>query len=213
MRVLITGGPTRAYLDAIRYLSNRSTGGLAFELCRAFSQKKNRVTAVIGPTNLPFETLPIRYRSVETNEEMLKAVLEICHREKPNLAIFSAAVLDFVPSTQKNGKVSSQQSQWNVRLKPFPKIIDLVGKKFPNIRRIGFKLESKRRSGRARDRWAEEILRKKGLELLVVNFLPDVSKKTHVAYLYRNGAKPRKLLSKRSIARAINVSSTRPTQR
>ena len=84
LSVLVTGGPTRAYLDDVRYLSNYSTGELAFDVCRELVQDGFEVHAVIGPSHFPFEGLKLKTcRRVETIFEMRAEIMELCRRKKP----------------------------------------------------------------------------------------------------------------------------------
>lgn len=185
IRVLITGGPTRAYLDPVRFLSNVSTGALAFHLCEKFLAAGIEVSAIIGPSSYPFEELGLTELSrIETTQEMYRTIMESCRRFRPKVAIFSAAVLDFEPAKRERTKVASTRSSWVLKLRPTPKIIDSVGKKFPEIQRIGFKLETKRRAGKSLEKFAMTYLRQKQLHGLCVNFSNQISEKAHHAYLF-----------------------------
>jgi len=204
IRVLVTGGPTRAYLDDVRFLSNVSTGELARQICEKFKRRKVEVAAVIGPTPLDFESLKLKKLvRVETAEEMQRAVLKLCEDFKPDAAVFSAAVLDFAPEKKVTGKVTSQKQTWVIRLHPTPKILDEVGNRYPSIRRIGFKLETSRRMGRARERFARTYLIEKGLEGLCLNYLSEVKGAKHLAYLFEPGIPPKTAHSKAEIANWI----------
>lgn len=203
-RVLVTGGPTRAYLDRVRYLSNFSTGELALELCKKLHKAGAEVALVSGPCCQPFDELSLaEWISVETADEMHAGVLKLCRDFKPDYAVFAAAVLDFQPARVGKGKTSSS-SRWSLDLKPTPKIIDDVGKRFPAVKRVGFKLEWKAQTSTARDRFARRTMRTKGLDALVLNYLSemsaDISGKTHPAYLYSGQDKPVQAKRKPEIA-------------
>jgi phosphopantothenoylcysteine synthetase/decarboxylase len=200
IKVLITGGPTRAFLDEVRYLSNLSTGGLAFALCEKLS-KSFDVALVIGPTGFEFGKLDLKRRvRVETNQEMRAAVLALCRSFRPDVAIFSAAVLDFEPVLRRKGKVSSKEKHWTVELRPAPKIIDEVSQRFPEIRQIGFKLETKKRQGLALRRFAAQTIQQKKLEGLCVNFLSEVGATSHHAYLFTKAGELTRAKTKQEIA-------------
>jgi phosphopantothenoylcysteine synthetase/decarboxylase len=203
-RVLVTGGPTRAYLDRVRYLSNYSTGELAFELCESLHKAGADVALVSGPCGQPFGELDLkRWICVETAAEMHTEVLRLCRDFKPDYAVFAAAVLDFQPARVSQGKTSSK-GRWTLELKPTPKIIDDVGERFPEVKRVGFKLEWKPRSAAARDRFARRILKRKGLDALCLNFLSEISGRKHPAYLYAGEDKPVTASTKPQIAKAIS---------
>lgn len=197
--VLVTAGPTRAYFDRVRYLTNLSTGELGMEICRALSKAGCDVVAVVGPSPLPFEELRIKKLvRVETTGEMRDAVLAAGRKYHPDVAIFSAAVLDFEPRTAK-GKVSSHKKSWVVKLRPTPKIIDEAGKKFPAMKRIGFKLEATKRS----EKFCRDYIRRKKLHGLVYNWVEEIEGHGHRALWVPAQGEPRKLRSKKAIASAL----------
>lgn len=203
-RVLLTGGPTRAYLDDVRYLSNRSSGALALAIATKLSSAGHRVVAVMGPVNFKLPRIKnVKWISVETHDEMRGEVLATCRRWKPHTAVFAAAVLDFAPSKLSKGKTSSSREEWVVRLVPTPKIVDIVGKRFPKIRKIGFKLESKVRRGQALEKFARDYMKRKGLEALVVNFLSEVGAQKHKAHLFTVDGTHRVVKSKGQIAGSL----------
>jgi len=184
-RILVTGGPTRAHLDKVRFLTNVSTGELAYLLCAGLCRRKASVSLVAGPTAQPWEKLSLNeMHRVETTEEMSTAVLKSCRNFKPQIAVFAAAVLDFAPRKTVMGKVSSQKRSWVIRLQPTPKIMDQVAAKFPKIRKIGFKLEYKHPQKTALEEFALHYIHQKGLEVLCVNFLQDIGQKKHRGYLF-----------------------------
>ncbi|MCB0403458.1 MAG: hypothetical protein KDD51_01635 [Bdellovibrionales bacterium] len=197
-RVLITGGPTRAYLDRVRFLSNVSSGELAFRLCTRLRQHRARVAAVVGPNCFEFRRLKLtHYVPVETTEEMAAAVYKLCRQFKPDYVVFSAAVLDFVPAECLEGKVTSK-GDWTVRLKPSPKIIDEVAARFPTIKRIGFKLEWEPQADKMD--WGAKLLSEKGLDVLCLNYLSQINKKAHPALLFSRKQKPARAKTKKEIA-------------
>lgn len=93
-RVLITAGPTREFLDPVRYISSPSSGKTGFALAREAARRGAKVVLVSGPTSLVcppnVELLP-----VVTAEDMLKATEQ--YFDGADLAIFSSAVADFRP--------------------------------------------------------------------------------------------------------------------
>lgn len=204
LKILVTGGPTRAYLDDVRYISNYSTGALSWHLCQALKKSRFRVAAVVGPTEYEFEKLSLdKLVNVETNVEMYQTVLSLCRTFKPDVVVFSAAVLDFAPRERLRGKVSSEMKNWNIELVPAPKIIDEVGSRFPGISRIGFKLQSDRMNGKERGRFAMGYLKKKGLDALCLNFRKEIGGKAHKAYLFGKDRSFRVVRDKEEIAESL----------
>ena len=204
LRVLVTAGPTRAYFDKVRYLSNYSTGELGFKIAQAFLRKRIEVFVVTGPTHQPFSGLPLKgLVQIETAAEMSKAVKLACKGFKPHFAVFSAAVLDFQPKKVLAGKVSSKNQDWVVRLVPTPKIIDEVGMQFPKIKRIGFKLEWDSKRGRNLQEFAMDLIEKKALTAVCVNFLSQIRTDSHPCWLFEKDKKAKKLRNKKEIATAL----------
>lgn len=202
IRVLITGGPTRAYLDRVRFLSNISSGALAYELCRVLCRRGFEVALISGPCDPPFDRLPLKiWKAVETNDEMHATVMQTCRSFRPDFAVFAAAVLDFAPAKIRVGKVSSGEPSWQLTLKPTRKIIDDVGRRFPRVRRFGFKLEWKKPQGLAAvRRLAARTIREKKLEALCLNFLPEISGSKHLAFLLSRDGTEGRAQSKSEIA-------------
>lgn len=200
-RVLVTGGPTRAYLDRVRFLSNVSSGELAFRICTRLRQHRAKVAAVMGPNAFDFRRLKLAHHvPVESTEEMSAAVYRLCRQFKPDYVIFSAAVLDFIPEEKLEGKVSSK-NRWTVTLKPTPKIIDEVAKRFPKIKRVGFKLEWEPEGDKLE--LGTRLLEQKNLDVLCLNYLSQIQEKKHPAILFSKDKKPTRARTKLEIANWI----------
>lgn len=93
-RVLITAGPTREFLDPVRYISSPSSGKTGYALAREAAKRGADVVLVSGPTSL-LAPPGIKTLSVTTAEEMLKTTEP--YFDGADIAIFSAAVADFRP--------------------------------------------------------------------------------------------------------------------
>lgn len=92
-RVLVSAGPTRAYLDPVRFFSNASTGVMGFALAEVAATRGAHVVLVSGPVGL--ETPPgVERRSVETAEEMLEAMDLELSKGDVDLVAMVAAVSD-----------------------------------------------------------------------------------------------------------------------
>lgn len=205
LRVLLTAGPTRAYLDRVRFLSNFSTGELGFLTAKELQKKGVKIFAVVGPCHPPFEDLKLeKLIRVETNEQMEAAVFKILKTQSIDWGIFSSAVLDFKPRRVGTGKTSSHRGGWKIDLVPTHKIIDRVSKRFPNLKKVGFKLEWKVLNEKARQSFAARQIKKRQYDAMVLNFLPEVkTAAAHKAYLFQ-GTKVEVATSKPAIARWIS---------
>ena len=71
-RALVTAGPTREYIDPVRFISNKSSGKQGFALAESLSKKGFETTLISGPTNLDVNK-NIKFIKVETADQMFKA--------------------------------------------------------------------------------------------------------------------------------------------
>src|SRR5258706_12714645 len=94
MRLLITAGPTRGPIDAVRYIGNRSSGRMGASLAAAAVRAGHEVTLIVGPVTVAMPPQARRI-DVESSAEMEAAVL----REFPahDVLIMAAAVADYRP--------------------------------------------------------------------------------------------------------------------
>jgi phosphopantothenoylcysteine decarboxylase/phosphopantothenate--cysteine ligase len=140
LRVLITAGPTRAYIDAFRYITNPSSGKMGVALAEEALSRGAVVTIIYGPA---LATTPsgAKVIKIETTEEMLKAVVTELETSKYDIAIFSAAASDFGVQDRKMEKTPSSQGEWILRLVALPKVISEVKKVDSKIFLVGFKAE------------------------------------------------------------------------
>ena len=200
---MVTAGATKAHLDDVRYLSNYSTGELGFLLCKKLKSLGVEVIAVTGPSQFDFAPLKLhKHFKVETPEEMRRATLSAARKYKPEWGVFAAAVLDFVPKRTLKGKVSSKNS-WKITLVPTRKIIEDVSRVAPKMKKIGFKLESKRLSGGRLKSFAAKKMTDQNLSGLCVNFFSDISARAHAAACFDRVGNVSRLRAKWEIVRWI----------
>jgi len=103
-KALVTAGPTREYIDPVRFITNKSSGKQGFELARSFSKKGFETTLISGPTNLKVDK-DINFIKVETTDQMFKKTRE---NLPTDVAIFSAAVCDFKINKQHEQKIKKE---------------------------------------------------------------------------------------------------------
>jgi phosphopantothenoylcysteine decarboxylase / phosphopantothenate---cysteine ligase len=180
MRVLITAGPTREPIDAVRYIGNRSSGRMGAALVEASLRAGHETTLIAGPVSIEMPA-GARRIDVETSSQMLEAVL----REFPghDLLIMTAAVSDFRPAQSTSGKMP-RLGTLNLELEATEDIVARAGMlKRPDQRTVGFSLESEADLGRARRKLME-----KRLDLIVYNPTETIaSQRIEPILLYPDG--------------------------
>ena len=166
MKILITAGPTREPIDPVRYLTNRSSGKMGYEIAHAAAHAGHRVLLVSGPTSLDVPD-GVDFIPVESAEEMYQAVAN--YLPKMDAAFFAAAVADYTPaepSVQKIEKTGANLTLALVRTK------DILGSARSPIGftgfLVGFAAETENLEANARLK-----LEKKSCDLIVAN---DVSR-------------------------------------
>ncbi|MGA1875767.1 MAG: bifunctional phosphopantothenoylcysteine decarboxylase/phosphopantothenate--cysteine ligase CoaBC [bacterium] len=163
-RILITAGPTREYLDPIRYISNGSSGKMGFALAKAACRRGAEVTLISGPTNLSPPDPSITFVPVVTTREMMQAVEH--YFPDSSIVIMAAAVCDFQPSQPAPGKIEkhSLASLDSLKLKNTPDILKRLGHMKKDQILIGFAAETEEAVERAKVK-----LQAKNLDLICVN--------------------------------------------
>lgn len=164
---LITAGPTLEPIDAVRYISNYSSGKMGFEIARAANERGANVTLISGPSNLT-ENFGIKRINVTTSEEMLNAVKS--NLKGKNVVIMSAAVADFRPVKVQSGKIKKdiKEKTFNISFEKTSDILKYLGINKKKFFLIGFALETD--SGIEN---AKRKLNEKNLDLIVLNDLKD----------------------------------------
>ena len=104
IKALVTAGPTKEYIDPIRFISNKSSGKQGYEIAKSLSKRGFETTLITGPTNLNIDE-EINLIKVETAEEMFKATQESL---PVDIAVFSAAVADFKINKKFINKIKKQ---------------------------------------------------------------------------------------------------------
>ena len=206
-RILVTSGPTRAPLDAVRFLTNKSTGRLGSLIAEAALESGADVTFVYGrgstsPVVRGGRPDHLRLLPINTVEDLVA----IFRRELPrgyDAVIHVMAVLDFVPAEVSEEKVASSASEWVIRLVPTPKAAALVRDLAPRTFFVGFKLEVGKERAEliemARD-WAD----RNHADLVVANDLRDIERGKHIGYLVTAAGEIEEVAEgKEAIARAL----------
>lgn len=161
-RILLTAGPTRAFIDDVRYLTNASSGRMAKAIAEAALARGHEVVVVSGPVHVVYPTRA-RVVPVTTTAEMLAAAL----RELPACdgVIAAAAPCDFEPVVRRKGKIPRRGAGLTLRLKPTTDVIaELARRERPGQWFVAFALEPG-----AHPQRAFEKITAKNCDLIVVN--------------------------------------------
>jgi phosphopantothenoylcysteine decarboxylase/phosphopantothenate--cysteine ligase len=162
MRVLITAGPTREYLDPVRYLSNASSGRMGISLAAAAKARGDHVTLVLGPTEMEPPEVDELVR-VTSAADMFEAV--VARFDGCDLFMAAAAVCDYRPVQRQDQKIKKARGRLTIALDP---TADVIGQMSHRRHRgqvlVGFCLETMDLERRARDK-----LEVKALDLVVAN--------------------------------------------
>ena len=210
MRIIVTAGPTREYLDPVRFLSNPSTGKMGFAIAAEAARRGHEVTLVAGPVALK---APDRVRRVDVTSarEMLAAVQAVARRA--DVLISTAAVADWRPAKCAAKKLKKSQMSGVLKLVRNPDILKTIAglrraetsrPTLVGLKLVGFAAET--------DHVLAEAARKcreKGLSFIVAN---DVTKKgsgfgtdtNKVTFVFPDGTQKNfPLMTKRMVAKRI----------
>ena len=161
-RILITSGPTRQYLDPVRYLSNASSGRMGCALAAAALAAGHEVVVVSGPVSVTYPEAA-KVISVVTTEEMLAASVE----QFPSCdgVIGVAAPCDFSPTKVSSEKIKKADGNLTLKLVATPDVMKALGAlKQEHQWSVGFALETE--NGLVN---AVQKLRDKQCDLIVLN--------------------------------------------
>lgn len=120
MHLLVTAGPTREYLDDVRYLSNASSGRMGYAVAAAARSRGHRVTLVSGPVELS-PPRGVRVIQVTSAREMEHATIR--EFRKADALVMTAAVSDYRPASRVTGKIKKGRAAWTLRLVRTPDIL------------------------------------------------------------------------------------------
>lgn len=140
MRFLITAGPTREYLDDVRYFSNGSSGRMGYAIAAAALKKGHEVILVSGPVAI-HPPKQAHFIPVISTDDMYKACAEFF--PQADCLIGAAAPADYTPVHRARGKMKKSEKALSLRLKPTIDILATLGKrKKPGQILISFALEA-----------------------------------------------------------------------
>ncbi|MGE5811688.1 MAG: bifunctional phosphopantothenoylcysteine decarboxylase/phosphopantothenate--cysteine ligase CoaBC [Ignavibacteria bacterium] len=170
-KILITAGPTYEDIDPVRFIGNRSSGKMGYELAKAAFLRGAAVTLISGPSHeiIYPEIKLIKLRSAQEMERTVKNELK-----NNDILIMSAAVADYRPAQTLNKKIKKSEKLKEIKVLENPDILSAIRKDSLNgtIRKkiIGFALETDNV-----EKNAEKKLKEKNLDMIILNSLKDKS--------------------------------------
>ena len=201
-RVLVTAGPTREFIDPVRFISNPSSGKMGFAVATAAEHRGAEVTLVAGPSHLSDPT-NIQTIRVVSAREMAEAVFD--HFEAADIIIKTAAVSDYSPRETADHKIKKGAEEMDLVLQ---KNIDILrtlgGRKRPDQFLAGFAAETRDLRENACKKLVE-----KNLDMIVGNLVgnPDSgfsADTNRVTLFFPNREKePLEIMDKAAVAHRI----------
>jgi phosphopantothenoylcysteine decarboxylase/phosphopantothenate--cysteine ligase len=199
-KIIVTAGPTREYIDPVRFISNRSSGKMGYALAAAAINRGAEVTLISGPTALKAPA-GVRFIRTETTGDMLAKVKEETGKNATML-VMAAAVADFSPESRADAKLD-KKDVGDLRLRRTEDIISAISSCGSRPFIIGFAAETGGNLARARMKMQD-----KHMDMIVFNDVTEPGSgfdvdTNRIVILDRTGEKNLECMSKDSAADAI----------
>jgi len=177
--VLVTAGPTREWIDPVRFISNPSSGRMGYAVAEAAAARGANVTLIAGPTTLdtPKDVTLCR---VETTEEMLEAIQNALNHV--DVLVMAAAPADLRPAQRAEMKMKKADVGDALMLDRTPDILQTIQPTLNGTFVVGFAAET-----HAVEEHAREKVARKGVHLLFANRVADGSGDTGFATTTNGG--------------------------
>ena len=124
IRATVTTGPTREYIDPVRYISNESSGKQGYEIALELSRLGIKTTLISGPTNINYSN-EIKVKKITSGKQMLS---EVKKSLPTDIAVCTAAVSDFRPIFKNKQKLKKKMNFDKIQLEQNPDILEFLGK-------------------------------------------------------------------------------------
>jgi len=192
IRLLITAGPTREPIDAVRFIGNRSSGKLGLAIAHAAAaDDRFKTTLLLGPgvhimepshtsDRLPLNTF--RFESTDDLADLLDQHFPAC-----DVLVMAAAVADYRPIRTIEGKLSRSRGPLTLKLTPTPDLTaQCAARRHPRQRIIAFALEP---SDQLESRAIEKLMRK-NVDAIIANPLKTMgADEIEPLWITRNGSR------------------------
>ena len=179
MRVLVTAGPTREFIDDVRFISNPSSGKMGFACAVAAARAGHAVTLVTGPVALP-DPPGVKTVRVVSADDMYRAVMKAYPRAEA--VIMTAAVGDYRPLRRFAGKLKKSSATLTLKLERTRDILKALGERKGKRILIGFALEVDDAAHQAMLKY-----KKKKLDYIVLNTPKSFGAERMDCDVYREG--------------------------
>jgi len=168
LNAIVTAGPTREYIDPVRYISNESSGQQGYEIALALNKLGIKTKLIIGPSNLVFSK-DLKIKNITSAKEMMG---EVKKSLPADIAVCAAAVSDYKPITKSKNKIKKNDKNFSkIDLEKNADILDFLSKNNKARPRIvvGFSAETENIIQNSKLK-----IKEKYCDLIIAN---DVSKK------------------------------------
>ena len=159
--VLVTAGPTREFLDPVRFLTNRSSGKMGYELAEEALRRGAEVILISGPTHI-FPPPEAKSKKVQTAQEMEKEV--VAHFDQADVVIMAAAISDFRFAEMSSQKIKKEKLEKKIDFVPTEDVLQKLSSKKGAKIIVGFAAETEDVVTNALKK-----MKKKNLDLIVAN--------------------------------------------
>lgn len=178
-KILITAGPTWVPIDIVRVISNIASAQTGILLAEGLIKRAAKVTLLLGPVEHRPLNSKIRLVRFKFFGELKDKLIKEIKSRKYDAVIHTAAVSDYRPLEPLRGKLKSDKSILNLRLRPTQKIINQIKKNDPALLAVGFKFEPNR-GKEILVKEAKKLIHRSDLDLVVAN---TVKANRYLAYL------------------------------
>jgi phosphopantothenoylcysteine decarboxylase/phosphopantothenate--cysteine ligase len=197
VRMLVTAGPTFEAIDAVRGLTNQSSGKMGYAVARAAIEAGAQVTLVSGPTSL---TAPAQAERIDvvSAQDMLTAVKQ--RVSKADVFVSVAAVADYRPAKLSEQKIKKTNRSLSLELVPNEDILAYVAALPKPPFCVGFAAESEKLA-----EYAEEKRKRKNVPLLAANLAQHAigADDNEITLFDADGAHPIPRAPKEKVAREL----------
>ena len=161
MRILISAGGTREYIDPVRFISNASTGKMGYAIAMAAQEAGHDVVLISAPVSME-KPIGVEVVDVVSAADMFEAVSE--RFDECDCLIMAAAVSDYTVAQTSATKIKKNEEKLTIELRPTIDILKWAGGHKRNQIIVGFALEDQNLLDNAQDKM---IL--KNMDMIVAN--------------------------------------------